>query len=159
MKFGKSFQVARSALLITVFALHTSSAMSAPGHGSSSIGEPGQKRNVTRTIQVDASDNMRFTPENVTVKRGETIRFVIKNSGKVPHEFSLGTEKELREHYEVMKKHPNMEHEEESKISLKPGQEGEVIWKFTKPGVVHFACLYVGHYEAGMKGQVKVSAK
>ena len=54
---------------------------------------------------------MRFTPSNVSVKKGETIRFIIKNSGAVPHEFSLGTEKELKEHYEVMKKFPNMEHE------------------------------------------------
>ena len=102
---------------------------------------------------------MRFTPSNVSVKRGETIRFVIKNSGKVPHEFSLGTEKELQEHYEVMKKFPNMEHEEANKVSLKPGKQGEVIWRFTKPGVVNFACLHVGHYEAGMKGQIKVAAK
>ena len=111
------------------------------------------------TIDVDAADSMRFTPSNVSVKKGETIRFVIKNSGKVPHEFSLGTEKELKEHYEVMKKFPTMEHEEANKISLKPGKQGEVIWRFTKPGVVNFACLHVGHYEAGMKGQVKVAAK
>jgi len=52
-----------------------------------------------------------------------------------------------------------MEHEEANKISLKPGKQGEVIWRFTKPGVVNFACLHVGHYEAGMKGQVKVAAK
>lgn len=102
---------------------------------------------------------MRFTPSDVTVKKGETIRFVIKNSGQVPHEFSLGTEQELKEHYEEMKKFPGMEHEEANKISLKPGQQGEVIWRFTKAGVVHFACLHVGHYEAGMKGQVKVSAR
>lgn len=131
----------------------------AGGHDESTPGEPGIAANVTRTIQVDAADNMRFTPENVTAKKGETIRFVIKNSGQVPHEFSLGTEKELKEHYEVMKKFPGMEHEEANKISLKPGQKGEVIWRFTKTGVVHFACLHVGHYEAGMKGQVKVAAK
>lgn len=159
MKSVKLFLLSRTGLLLGACALFTSSAMAAPGHGSASIGEPGQKKNVTRTIQVDASDNMRFTPDNLTVKKGETIRFVIKNSGKVPHEFSLGTEKELKEHYEVMKKHPNMEHEEDNKISLKPGQEGEVVWRFTKTGVVHFACLHVGHYDAGMKGKVKVSAK
>ena len=68
-------------------------------------------------------------------------------------------EKELKEHYEVMKKFPDMEHEEANKISLKPGTQGEVIWRFTKPGVVNFACLHVGHYDAGMKGQVKVTAK
>ena len=129
------------------------------GHNESPIGEPGVASKASRTIQVDAADSMRFTPSNVSVKKGETIRFVIKNSGKVPHEFSLGTEKELKEHYEVMKKFPTMEHEEANKISLKPGKQGEVIWRFTKPGVVNFACLHVGHYEAGMKGQVKVAAK
>lgn len=129
------------------------------GHGASAIGEPGMAAKVTRTIQVDAADNMRFTPENVTVKKGETIRFVIKNSGKVPHEFSLGSEKDLEEHYQVMKKFPGMEHEEPNQISLKPGQQGEVIWRFTQAGTVHFACLHVGHYEAGMKGAVKVAAR
>lgn len=159
MKSGQSFLFSRPGLFLAACALLTSSAMASPGHGNSSIGEPGKKQNVTRTIQVDAADNMRFTPDNVTVKKGETVRFVIRNSGKVPHEFSLGTEKDLKEHYEVMKKHPNMEHEEENMVSLKPGQEGEVIWKFTRPGVVHFACLHVGHYDAGMKGQVRVSTK
>jgi len=155
--------VLRSSFVFAAAALAASTALAAGthggGHGESSIGEPGVAANISRTIEVDAADSMRFTPSNVSVKRGETIRFVIKNSGKVPHEFSLGTEKELQEHYEVMKKFPNMEHEEANKVSLKPGKQGEVIWRFTKPGVVNFACLHVGHYEAGMKGQIKVAAK
>ena len=158
MKFSKS-----STFFLASMALAASTAFAsgkhAGGHDNSTPGEPGIAANVTRTIQVDAADNMRFTPGDVTVNKGETIRFVIKNSGKVPHEFSLGTEKELKEHYEVMKKNPGMEHEEANKISLKPGKQGEVIWRFTKPGVVDFACLHVGHYDAGMKGQVKVAAK
>jgi uncharacterized cupredoxin-like copper-binding protein len=52
-----------------------------------------------------------------------------------------------------------MEHDEPNKISLAPGQQGEVIWTFTKAGAVDFACLHVGHFDAGMKGQVKVAAK
>lgn len=158
MKFSKSSSFLLAAMTLaasTTFA----SGKHAGGHDNSTPSEPGIAANVTRTIQVDAADNMRFTPSDVTVKKGETIRFVIKNSGKVPHEFSLGTEQELKEHYEEMKKFPGMEHEEANKISLKPGQQGEVIWRFTKAGVVHFACLHVGHYEAGMKGQVKVSAR
>ncbi|MNV75444.1 hypothetical protein D3C71_1687300 [compost metagenome] len=58
-----------------------------------------------------------------------------------------------------MKKFPEMEHDEPSKISLAPGKQGEIIWQFTKAGDVNFACLYPGHYDAGMKGQVKVSKK
>ena len=58
-----------------------------------------------------------------------------------------------------MKKFPEMEHDEPNKISLAPGKQGEVIWQFSKAGTVDFACLHVGHFEAGMKGQVKVAAK
>jgi uncharacterized cupredoxin-like copper-binding protein len=131
------------------------------GHVSeeSAIGQPGKAGKVTRTINVDMADTMRFTPAAISVKHGETIKFVIKNSGQVKHEFSLGTEAELKEHYETMKKFPEMEHDEPSKISLAPGKQGEIIWQFTKAGDVNFACLYPGHYDAGMKGQVKVSKK
>ena len=126
------------------------------GHAHYSYGAPGVAAKVTRTIQVEAADTMRFTPATIAVKKGETIRFVIRNVGAVAHEFSLGTQKELDEHYEVMKKYPNMEHDEPNKISLKPGAQGEIIWRFTQSGTVHFACLHVGHYDAGMKGVVKV---
>lgn len=127
-------------------------------HSGYAYGEPGVAANVTRTVELDAADTMRFTPSSVVVQQGETIRFVIRNSGQVPHEFSLGTVKELQEHYAVMKKFPNMVHDEPNKISLQPGAQGEVIWHFTQVGSVHFACLHVGHYDAGMKGQIQVSA-
>ena len=155
--------VARALCLGSLLVLASGGAMAAGehagGHHNPAIGEPGQAAKVTRTIQVEASDTMRFTPANLTVMRGETVRFVIRNTGQLPHEFSLGTEKDLLDHYEVMKKFPGMEHAEPNQISLKPGEQGEVIWRFTRAGVVHFACLHVGHYDAGMKGQVRVSAR
>lgn len=161
MTFAKAHISKRTSLFLLATLLAASAATAAGkhggGHDESPIGEPGVAAKASRTIQVDAADSMRFTPALVTVKKGETIRFVVTNSGKVPHEFSLGTEKELKEHYEVMKKFPGMEHDEANKISLKPGQKGEVIWRFTKGGVVDFACLHPGHYDAGMKGQVKVA--
>ncbi len=163
MTFSK-FQTSKHTSLFFVAALLATSAATAAGkhsggHEESAIGKPGVAAKASRTIQVDAADSMRFTPALVTVKKGETVRFVVTNSGKVPHEFSLGTEKELKEHLEVMKKFPGMEHDEANKVSLKPGQKGEVVWQFTKAGVVDFACLNPGHYEAGMKGQVKVAHK
>lgn len=133
------------------------------GHGhdstETSYGQPGEASRVTRTIQVDMSDAMRFTPSDIRVKKGETIRFVVKNSGQLRHEFSLGTRQELEEHYEQMKKFPHMVHDEPNKVTVEPGQSGEVVWKFTRTGAVDFACLHPGHYDAGMKGQVKVTGK
>ena len=131
----------------------------AGGHGESAIGKPGVAAKVNRTIAVEMSDAMRYTPSDIEVKKGETIRFAVKNSGQVTHEMSLGTEKELLEHLEVMKKFPGMEHDEPGKLTLAPGKQGEIIWQFSKTGAVDFACLMPGHFEAGMKGKVKVVAK
>lgn len=127
-------------------------------HGSmdTSYGKPGLAAKARRIVTIEMSDNMRFTPSEIKASKGETIRFVIRNSGQLRHEFSLGTQQELEEHYEQMKKFPDMVHDEPNKLSLEPGQQGELIWQFSQSGKVDFACLHVGHYEAGMKGQVSV---
>ena len=131
----------------------------AGGHGGvEAIGKPGLAAQVTRTVNVDMTDDMRFHTSKIAVKQGETIRFVAKNSGQIKHEMVLGTAKELKDHYEVMKKNPEMEHADENMVTVAPGQSGEIIWQFTKPGKVEFACLQPGHYDAGMKGSVNVIA-
>lgn len=153
-----------TALAITVMsAAALAAGTHAGGHhgdaGASAIGQPGQASQVTRTVNVDMSDAMRFTPAQIKVKRGETIRFVVHNSGQLKHEMVFGTEQELKEHYEVMKKFPEMEHEDANQVNVAPGQTGELIWTFTQSGPVNFACLHVGHYEAGMVGVVNVAGK
>ena len=129
----------------------------AGGHDDEAIGKPGVAAKVSRTIKVDMTDAMRFSASNIAVKQGETIRFIASNSGKVKHEMVLGTEKELKEHYEVMKKNPEMEHADANMVTVAPGKSGEIIWQFTKAGKVDFACLQPGHYDAGMKGAVTVA--
>mgnify|MGYP003385713416 CR=1 FL=1 len=143
-------------MLLAASTVATASGKHAGGHDESPIGQPGVAAKVARTIHIDMTDDMRFTPSNITVKKGETVRLVLKNSGQLKHEFNLGTPEELKEHSEVMKKFPDMEHDEPNAISLAPGKQGEVIWRFTKAGPINFACLVPGHYDAGMKGQVNV---
>lgn len=127
------------------------------GHGETdSIGQPGKTENINRAVTITMLDSMRYSPASVTVKQGETIKFIVKNSGKIKHEMVLGTEKELKEHYELMKKNPEMEHADENMVTVPPGESGEIIWQFTKAGKIDFACLIPGHYDAGMKGTVKV---
>ncbi len=127
-------------------------------HDGAAIGEPGDSARVDRTVQVSMSDAMRFLPSSIPVRQGETIHFVIHNEGQLRHEMVLGTEHELKEHYELMKKFPEMEHADAEAVTVAPGKTGEIIWRFTKAGTVNFACLESGHYDAGMKGLVKVSA-
>lgn len=132
------------------------------GHGAhggshaSAAGQPGDPAKVSRTVEVQMDDTMRFTPSQVQVKAGETIRFMVVNKGKLPHEMVLGSMKELEEHAEMMRKMPDMKHAEANQVSLGPGQRGGIVWTFDTPGNVAFACLIPGHKEAGMVGQVAV---
>jgi uncharacterized cupredoxin-like copper-binding protein len=110
-----------------------------------------------RTIEITMRDDMRFSPEAVEVKQGETIRFVVKNAGKVMHEMVIGTKKDLDEHAALMAKYPGMEHDEPYMTHVAPGKSGEIIWTFNRAGEFDFGCLIAGHYQAGMVGKIKVT--
>jgi uncharacterized cupredoxin-like copper-binding protein len=120
------------------------------------FGRQGDPSKATRTIRIDMADTMRFTPAGITIRRGETVKIVASNKGQVLHEMVLGTADELRKHAEMMKKFPDMEHDEPHMTHVKPGETGEIVWQFTKTGEFQFACLIPGHFEAGMVGTVTV---
>lgn len=120
------------------------------------FGRQGDPKNVTRVVKLGMSDAFRFTPADITVKRGETIKFIMHNDGKQMHEMVLGTPEELKQHAEMMKKFPEMQHADANMAHVKPGASGEIVWQFTKVGEYQFACLLPGHYEAGMVGKVTV---
>ena len=115
--------------------------------------EPKEAR---RTIEIRMTDNMRFAPERIEVREGETVRFVIRNDGKMMHEMVIGTQKELDEHAALMVKFPNMEHDEPYMAHVGPGKRGEIVWNFNRAGEFQFACLIAGHYQGGMKGTITV---
>lgn len=120
------------------------------------FGREGDPKKATRTVRVDMSDKMRFSPASLTIKQGDTVKFVVKNSGKVMHEMVLGSMKELKEHAEVMKRHPTMEHEEPYMAHVAPGRTETIVWQFTNAGDFNFGCLVPGHFEAGMVGKITV---
>lgn len=120
------------------------------------VGRPGDPNKVGRIIEVTLDDAMRFSPSEISVKAGETVRFFLKNTGKMNHAMVIGSMDELKEHAEMMRKMPDMKHAEPNMITLAPGQRGELVWQFDQPGTVDFACLVPGHMEAGMVGKVEV---
>jgi uncharacterized cupredoxin-like copper-binding protein len=120
------------------------------------FGKSAEAKTATRTIKVDMSDRMRFTPEFLSIKRGETVRFLVKNSGKTMHEMVLGTMQELNEHAALMRKFPEMEHDEPYMAHVKPGRTEALAWQFTKAGEFFYGCLVPGHFEAGMMGRIVV---
>lgn len=122
------------------------------------FGHPGKPDKVTRTIEVQLRDDMRFAPGVIRVKRGQTVRFRIRNTGQVDHEFVLGDKADIQSHADMMKQMPGMTHNDANMLRVAPGKSGEVIWAFTKPGKFLYACLVPGHWEAGMQGTVEVTA-
>ena len=112
-----------------------------------------------RTIEIAMGDDMRFHPDRIQVREGETIRFVVRNRGQVLHEMVIGTEAELAEHAALMKKFPTMEHDEPFMAHVRPSARGEMVWNFNRPGTFQFACLVAGHFEAGMQGTIVVVPK
>jgi uncharacterized cupredoxin-like copper-binding protein len=159
-------------MLRTTFALScamlTSAALAAGTHGGGheeamKVGEAGDKAKVTQTIQVTMKETedgkMAFTPANLQVRKGQTVKLRIKNVGEVDHEFVLDEHAKITEHKALMEKFPEMEHDDPNAIRLAPGESGDIVWKFTNDGGFQFACLVPGHYDAGMHGEIKVAAK
>jgi len=134
----------------------------APGHSHDagfSAGEPGNPKRPARVVQVvmrEGDGKMMFIPDRLEVKRGEQVRFVLRNNGELEHEFVLATVEENVKHAEEMKKNPDMEHDDPNAKRVKPKKRSELVWRFTKRGTFEFGCLIPGHREAGMLGTVVV---
>jgi len=144
-------------IIVGALAVAAQLALADAGHppgAKVTFGSPGKESEVTRTVEVSASDAMRFTPGKLDVKRGETIKFIVKNVGRVKHEFSIGDRASQRAHASMMKQMPGMDHgDDPNTISVDPGQTKVILWKFDKrpASPLEIACHEPGHYEAGMK--------
>ncbi|NBJ13054.1 cupredoxin domain-containing protein [Microvirga arsenatis] len=147
-------------------ALSSTLAFAGPGeaghsHKSFAAGEPGDpKKPVARTIEVTMKETedakMLFEPDRVEIKRGEQVKFVLKNTGKVDHEFMLDSVQNNAKHKVAMEQNPDMEHDDPNGKRLAPSTSNEIVWRFTKAGTFEYACLIPGHYESGMKATVIV---
>ena len=130
-------------------------------HKSFAAGEPGDPtqpavRTVEVTMQETGDAKMLFVPDHIEVKRGEQVKFVLKNVGKVDHEFMLDSPSNNAKHKIAMEKNPDMEHDDPNGKRINPDGSSEIVWRFTKPGTFEFACLMPGHYESGMRGTLVV---
>jgi uncharacterized cupredoxin-like copper-binding protein len=143
---------------LILFAL-TTSAFAHSGHGETPYGKAGDPKKPAREIIVVMKEDdgkMLFTPNNITVKRGEQIRFKIENAGELDHEIVFDTIEGNKKHALEMQKNPDMEHDDPNAIRLKPLKKGDILWQFTKRGTFDFSCLIPGHRESGMTGSITV---
>ncbi|MDP5238754.1 cupredoxin family protein [Uliginosibacterium sp. 31-16] len=121
-------------------------------------GIAGASRAVQREIRLSMSDDMRFSPDRFSVKRGETVRLIITNAGAQLHELVIGTPAALNEHAEMMRRFPTMEHAEAHMAHVPVGQSRVLVWRFNRAGQFALACLINGHFQAGMRGTIEVKS-
>jgi len=154
-------RIALAALLATLAPIAAVSAPGTPGHSHETFtaGEPGDPKKPARVVPITMKEEdgqMLFIPDKVEVKKGEQIRFVLRNNGELAHEFMLASKAENDKHAELMQKYPDMEHDDPNGKTLQTKKSTDLVWKFTKAGEFEFACLIPGHREAGMHGKVIV---
>jgi uncharacterized cupredoxin-like copper-binding protein len=158
---GKPTEWALLAAVATAAAVMAPAASPVHAHDAAhfSAGVPGDPKRPARTVLItmrEGDGKMMFIPAQLTIKRGEQVRFVLTNVGQLEHEFVLATTGENLKHYEEMKKNPDMEHDDPNARRVKPKQKDEIIWRFTKAGEFEYGCLIPGHREAGMTGKIIV---
>lgn len=158
----------------------------APGHvhgHKPAFGAPGKAADVKRTVTIVMKDN-NYDHPTISVRAGETVRFIVKNEGELLHEFNIGSpethaghqkemmammemgmltptgidqEKMKMDHSGMSPETKNMKHDDPNSVLVEPGKTAELIWKFAKPMKLEFACNVPGHYQAGMVGEFKFS--
>jgi uncharacterized cupredoxin-like copper-binding protein len=129
------------------------------GGGETAYGKPGDGVGPVRIVQVvmrEEDGRMIFQPDRLRVRKGEQVRFLLRNNGQIEHEFVVATLEDNLHHMKAMEANPDMRHEEPNARRLDPKQTGEILWRFTKPGTFDFSCLIPGHRQAGMTGTIVV---
>ena len=118
-----------------------------------------------------------YEPNEIKVKKGETIKFKVYNFGKFVHEFNIATKEMHLKHQpemmmmveheilladkidkkkmmEMSKKNPAMAHSHSNSVLLSPGEKAELIWKFSNTVDIEAACNVPGHYDVGMIAKI-----
>lgn len=115
-----------------------------------------------RTVPISTSDAA-FSVRQIRVRRGETVRFAIRNESELfTHEFTIGSKDVLRQHQRIMLRlvetgalqtpgGANL-HAHGNSVLLAPGEEKEIVWTFPGNAPIAFGCTIPGHYEAGIRG-------
>ncbi|MGH8307651.1 MAG: cupredoxin domain-containing protein [Gammaproteobacteria bacterium] len=119
-------------------------------------GHPGSSGKPATVIHIQALDTLRFRPESITVHRGETVKFVVSNDGKLTHEFVIGDAALQAAHEKEMQAMAGKPMHDVNGITLPPGQTKTLVWTFTRDGVTEYACHEPGHFAAGMVGKITI---
>ena len=94
---------------------------------------------------------MRFDPSQLTLKRGETVTFVVHNAGKLMHEFVIGTPAAAGRARAVDEEAPRHGTRRAVHGACGAGQDAAHQLDLHRAGEFLAGCLVAGHWDAGMK--------
>nr|WP_232513699.1 cupredoxin family protein [Vibrio anguillarum] len=110
-----------------------------------------------KVVHVLLSDDMKITfKKEVNIEPDDVVQFVVMNTGKIEHEFSIGSAAEQLKHREMMRQMGNHKHDGGSVVTVAPGKAKQLSWHFHGDNNVEFACNIPGHAEAGMIKKIQL---
>lgn len=144
----------------TTFAAAAPRGPAVDAHYNYAAGQPvkGKWKSATPVAVVysDKGGKLEITPGQLKFKRGQVVKFSVRNDTDVKHEFVLGTTTENLGHAESMKVSPDFEHHEINGRVMRPKSTVDLQWQFMNTGTFEFACLVPGHAETEIRGEVIV---
>jgi uncharacterized cupredoxin-like copper-binding protein len=144
----------RSKLLLVAALLALALVVAACG-GGSDVGSGTEDD--PRVLEVTALDDLAYDPASIEVEAGETVRFVVTNSGAVDHEFVVGDMEMQATAEEQMTEGMAGHGEAMASLAMEPGETAETVITFDEAGELFYACHIEGHYEGGMVGTITVT--
>jgi uncharacterized cupredoxin-like copper-binding protein len=96
----------------------------------------------------------RFSPSVLRVRRGETVRFVVRNTDPIDHELIVGPmSAQIRHETGRERWHRPVPGE----VSVRLLRSASTSYTFAEAGTIWFGCHLPGHWPYGMRGRVIVS--
>jgi uncharacterized cupredoxin-like copper-binding protein len=111
-------------------------------------GGHGAERTVELTVH-----HSKFSLEELQVRPGETIRFVLRNTDPIPHELIVGDESVQAVHEAGTEAHHA---DRPGEVSVAPGATAVTTYRFGSAGRLLFGCHLPGHWAYGMKGTITI---
>lgn len=119
-------------------------------------GRMGSSREISRTVEIEMSKDRHISPPSISIKKGETIRFLIRNSSSELHAFLLGTTDDVSSRLTEIQAGGLTVEDGMSSRRVAPGRTVEFVWEFTIAGLFEMVCLAPGHAADGMRGKISV---
>jgi uncharacterized cupredoxin-like copper-binding protein len=117
------------------------------GPDSPAVGTPDNPR----LVGIEMTDQLQYVPNQIQVTMGETVTFLVTNTGALVHEMALGPADLVAA-------------DEIDGVIVKEVEDIEshhlktLTYTFDGPGPYVFACHQPGHFEAGMRGTIVLVA-